>query len=235
MKPWPKVRLGEVLRRVVREEKVDALKEYRLLGIRLEGKGPFLRETVMGTQTSAGKLFCVATGDFIYSRLFAGRGAFGVITEALDGCYVSGEFPIFVPMKCNVDVEFLKYWFRLPSVIATVDAESVQREFLSGVGGTFPPGNVTTETWSLPIALIVGDTYHLTLELGGPNLSNDLPTGIAAIDPNRPASITYGGNIYMSPIGACITKAPDAGSSLALLAIGISGIAFLKSRRVKIS
>ncbi|HEX5399508.1 MAG TPA: restriction endonuclease subunit S [Verrucomicrobiae bacterium] len=123
MKPWPKVRLVEVLRRVERSETVDASKEYRLLGIRLEGQGPFLRETVMGTQTSATKLFRVATGDFIYSRLFACRGAFGVIAEELDGCYVSGEFPTFLPVPGKVDVEFLKYWFRLPSVIATVDAD----------------------------------------------------------------------------------------------------------------
>jgi hypothetical protein len=70
-----------VLRRVEREEAVDASKEYRLLGIRLDGPGPFLRETVMGKQTSATKLYCVAKGDFIHSRLFAYRGAFGVITK----------------------------------------------------------------------------------------------------------------------------------------------------------
>ena len=120
---WTKVRLGEVLRRVGREEVVDASKEYRLLGIRLEGQGPFLRETIMGTQTSAGKLFRVATGDFIYSRLFACRGAFGVITKEFNGCYVSAEFPTFLPVPGKVDVEFLKYWFRLPDVIARVDAD----------------------------------------------------------------------------------------------------------------
>lgn len=115
--------MGEVLRRVERADKVDASMEYRLLGIRLDGQGPFLRETVMGTQTSAGKLFRVATGDFIYSRLFACRGAFGVISEDLDGCYVSGEFPTFLPVPDKLDVEFLRHWFRLPSVIATVDAD----------------------------------------------------------------------------------------------------------------
>lgn len=123
MKPWPTVRLGEVLTPTVRGESVDASKEYRLLGIRLDGQGPFLRETVMGTQTSATKLFRVAENDFIYSRLFACRGAFGVISKELDGCYVSGEFPAFVPVPGKIDVEYLKYWFRLPSVIATVDAD----------------------------------------------------------------------------------------------------------------
>lgn len=122
-KPWPQVKLGEVLKPTVREEKVDAAKEYRLLGIRLDGQGPFLRETVMGTQTSASKLFRVENGDFIYSRLFACRGAFGVIGPELDGCYVSGEFPSFVPVAGKVDIHFLKYWFRLPSVIARVDAD----------------------------------------------------------------------------------------------------------------
>jgi type I restriction enzyme S subunit len=121
--PWPTVRLGEVLTPTERGETVDAVKEYRLLGVRLDGQGPFLRETVLGTQTSATKLFRVATDDFIYSRLFACRGAFGVIEKELDGCYVSGEFPTFVPEPGRVDVEFLKYWFRLRSVAAAVDAD----------------------------------------------------------------------------------------------------------------
>lgn len=120
---WPTARLGDVLKPVVREERVDASKEYRLLGIRLEGQGPFLRETVTGTQTSAAKLFRVAKGDFIYSRLFACRGAFGVISDAMDGCHVSSEFPTFAPVPGKVDVAFLKYWFRLPAVIARVDAD----------------------------------------------------------------------------------------------------------------
>src|SRR5438105_1802943 len=97
-KLWPTVKVGDVLTSVAREDAIDASKEYRLLGIRLEGRGPFLRERVMGTETSAAKLFRVAKGDFIYSRLFACRGAFGVITEELGGCYVSGEFPTFVPV-----------------------------------------------------------------------------------------------------------------------------------------
>jgi type I restriction enzyme S subunit len=122
-KEWPKVRLGEVLRPVTREESVDALKEYRLLGVRLDGKGPFLRETVSGTQTSATKLHEVAQDDFIYSRLFAGRGAFGVIDHDLDGCHVSAEFPTFTAVPGRIDVNFLSYWFRLATTIARVNED----------------------------------------------------------------------------------------------------------------
>jgi type I restriction enzyme S subunit len=120
---WPTVKLGNVLTPSSREEAVDATKEYRLLGVRLEGRGPFLREVVSGTQTSATKLFRVEKGDFIYSRLFACRGAFGVISEELDGCYVSSEFPMFLPVPGMVDFDFLRYWFQLPTVIALVDED----------------------------------------------------------------------------------------------------------------
>src|SRR6266851_633499 len=120
---WPKVRLDEVLEKVTREEAPEAIKEYRLLGIRLDGQGPFLREVVSGTQTSATKLFRVAEGDFIYSRLFAWRGAFGVISPELDGCYVSGEFPTFLPANGQVDLRFLRYWFRLRSTLSKVEED----------------------------------------------------------------------------------------------------------------
>lgn len=122
-KAWPNIRLGEILIPVRREEAVDPAREYRLLGVRLDGNGPFLRETVTGSQTAALKLFRVANGDFIYSRLFACRGALGVIGRELDGCYVSGEFPLFAPVPGRLDVQFLHYWFRLPAVSARVDAD----------------------------------------------------------------------------------------------------------------
>lgn len=120
---WPRVRLVEVLTPISREEVVDPVREYRLLGVRLDGQGPFLRETVLGSETAANKLFRVAAGDFIYSRLFAWRGAFGIIEEELDGCYVSGEFPIFAPIANKIDIRFLRYWFRLSGTLDRVSED----------------------------------------------------------------------------------------------------------------
>lgn len=123
MKGWESVKLGDVLAPTNRVEQVEPTKEYRLLGVRLEGRGPFIRETILGTQTSAAKLYRVEAGDFIYSRLFACRGAFGVVDESMDGCFVSGEFPIFRPVADRIDLQFLRYWFTLPPVIARVDED----------------------------------------------------------------------------------------------------------------
>ena len=120
---WPMVRLGELLQPVSRAESVDPMKQYRLLGIRLDGRGPFLREVVTGGQTAATKLFRVAKGDFIYSRLFACRGAFGIVNDELDSCFVSGEFPTFLPILNRLDLNFLRYWFRLPTTLTKVDKD----------------------------------------------------------------------------------------------------------------
>ena len=119
---WPNVMLGDVLKTVSRPEPVVSTKEYRLLGVRLDGGGPFLRETKLGSQSAATTLFKVETDDFIYSRLFAWRGAFGIISSELDGCYVSSEFPIFHPVAGKIDMKFLYLWFRLPRTLTAVEA-----------------------------------------------------------------------------------------------------------------
>ena len=121
MKAWPSVKLGELLEQIDRMERVDPDASYQLLGVRLEGNGPFIRETVAGTETSAARLNQVRAGDFIYSRLFAWRGAFGLITEAMDGCFVSNEFPIFRADQRRLELGYLARWFQLPSVWRKVE------------------------------------------------------------------------------------------------------------------
>jgi len=120
---WSSVNLGQILQPASRPEAVDAHKEYSLLGVRLDGKGPFIREKINGAQSSAITLFRVASGDFIYSRLFAWRGAFGIIPPEYDGCYVSGEFPTYRAVHNLVDLKFLNYWFQLPKTLNKVSED----------------------------------------------------------------------------------------------------------------
>lgn len=122
MKAWPIRRLGDLVSQVDRSESVKPDGEYRLLGVRLEGNGAFHRETVSGTGTSAVRLSRVEEGDFIYSRLFAWRGAFDVIGSDLDGYYVSNEFPLFHVDVDRLSAAFLSRWFQLPSTWKRVEA-----------------------------------------------------------------------------------------------------------------
>lgn len=117
------MKLAEVLRPVSRPVAVASTTDYRLLGVRLDGRGAFLRETVTGSEVSAKTLFRVAAGDFIYSRLFAWRGAFGLISDELNGSYVSGEFPVFEGLEDRLDGRFLNYWFRLPKTLDRVSRD----------------------------------------------------------------------------------------------------------------
>lgn len=119
---WPEVSLGDALEQIDRLEVVEGTKSYRLLGVRLGGRGAFHRETKLGEEVSAKKFNKVKAGDFIYSRLYAWKGAFSLIGSDLDGCYVSNEFPLFrVRQEKPLDLKFLNYWFRLPSVWRMVE------------------------------------------------------------------------------------------------------------------
>lgn len=86
---------SEVATQVSRQVRTTPTAEYKMLGVRWYGNGAFLREVVTGDEISASTVFRVEEGDFIYSRLFASKGSFGLIGDELNGCYVSNEFPTF--------------------------------------------------------------------------------------------------------------------------------------------
>ena len=120
---WPTIRLRDVLEQIQRSTPVEPDGEYRLLGMRSRIGGPFLRETKKGSEISVSALNKVETGDFIYSRLFAWQGSFGVIPDELDGCFVSNEFPVFGVDVARLDPRFLTFWFALPQTQRTVEAD----------------------------------------------------------------------------------------------------------------
>ena len=122
-KQWPLIEIGELVTQIDRNELVDSEREYGLLGMRSRIAGPFLREIKRGGEISASSLNRVAEGDFIYSRLFAWQGSFGVVPAELDGRHVSNEFPIFSVDAEKASSRYLVYWFGLPSVHKMVEAD----------------------------------------------------------------------------------------------------------------
>lgn len=120
-KLWVNTKIGSLVTPIDRTEIVQLDKEYKLLGVRLDFRGAFLREVVTGSTSSATRLNQVKVGDFIYSRLFAWRGSFGIIPPELDGCYVSNEFPLWQIDETKIQKDFLLEWLRLPSTLAEVE------------------------------------------------------------------------------------------------------------------
>lgn len=113
---WPTVPLGDLLQPVSRPEQVEAGKPYRVLGAHWYAGGLYIKDTLDGAQIRANKVYRVETGDFVYNRLFAWKGAFAVAHPATHGCYVSNEFPCFRVFADRLDPQYLRrYMSREPA------------------------------------------------------------------------------------------------------------------------
>jgi type I restriction enzyme S subunit len=117
---WIKCALGDYISLVNDSHCVALDRFYPNLGIYSFGRGLFHKPPIDGASTSAATLYRVSNGQFIYSRLFAFEGAYGMVTSEFDGCFVSNEYPTF---NCNADfvlAEFLWAYFKAPPVWKTV-------------------------------------------------------------------------------------------------------------------
>ncbi|MDF3129457.1 restriction endonuclease subunit S [Kiritimatiellaeota bacterium B1221] len=113
---WEYVTLGEVIHQVDDLHAVDPTKSYPNIGIYSYARGLFGKQPIDGISTSATKLRRIKSRQFIYSRLFAFEGAYGVVDEEYDGAFVSNEYPTFECDSNYVTPEFLKAYFQAPTV-----------------------------------------------------------------------------------------------------------------------
>lgn len=110
------MKLRNVLQEVTRREEVQSNIEYNILGVRWYAKGLFVKDVKKGSEIQANYIYKVNKGDFVYSRLFAWKGSFAIVTEEFDGCYVSNEFPCFLVNKERINIEYLMWFFNQPQV-----------------------------------------------------------------------------------------------------------------------
>jgi type I restriction enzyme, S subunit len=113
---WRSVVIGDFITQVQDRHVVDPSQSYPNLGIYSFGRGLFLKPPIEGTNTSAQALYRVKSGQFIYSRLFAFEGSYGIVTDEFDGRFVSNEYPTF---ECDPDrakPEFLLAYLKSPRI-----------------------------------------------------------------------------------------------------------------------
>lgn len=121
---WPQVALTELVTQRRDAVKIESGVEYRLLGVRWYGEGAFHRETVTRETSKATTVYRVAPGQFIYNRLFAGKGAFGLVLPDFAGAFVSNEFPLFDTDTERLSAEYLNLYFQQRPVWDYVEAVS---------------------------------------------------------------------------------------------------------------
>ena len=120
MSLWPEISLAECLRPAGESTPVRADGTYPNFGMFSFGRGLFRKAPILGLKSSATSLTRVRRGQFVYSRLFAFEGAYGVVDDEFDDHYVSNEYPVF-----DIDVSkllpgFLRLHVSRPSVWAAI-------------------------------------------------------------------------------------------------------------------
>ena len=108
---WPKVKLGDVLRRSEETVEPVADTEYREITVRLWGKGVVERSRAVGASLS-GRRFVAHAGQFIASRIDARNGAMGLVPESLEGALVTNDFPLFNLNTERLQPEYLGWLSR---------------------------------------------------------------------------------------------------------------------------
>lgn len=123
-KGWERVQVGTLVRKVTTRVKVDPDNEYKMAGVRWYGEGVFHRETVSGDAMSASQVTPLVAGALIYNRLFAWKASFAVVPPELADCYVSNEFPQFIPNAARITPEYLYLFCTRETTIRAVNAAS---------------------------------------------------------------------------------------------------------------
>lgn len=124
MKAWPKVALGELLRRSDETAALDPAAEYHEVTIKLWGKGVVSRGKVRGSDVVSMR-HVVRTNQLILSKIDARNGAIGLVPPELDGAIVSNDFPSFEfrdPDQCSA--EFMGWMVRSSPFVELCKAAS---------------------------------------------------------------------------------------------------------------
>jgi type I restriction enzyme S subunit len=145
MSQWPKVRLSDCLQLTNEIVTVQRDQEYPNFGIYSFGLGLFRKRPISGLASSALTLRRVRRRQFIYSRLFAFEGAYGIVGNEFDGCFVSNEYPTFDCDETRILPQYLVAYFSMPRVWEAVAKGS------KGLGvrrQRVPPDAILEETFT---------------------------------------------------------------------------------------
>jgi type I restriction enzyme S subunit len=86
--------------------------KYPIAGVYGFGRGMIQRAAVTGREIAASQLFRIRAGQLIYSRLKSFEGAYAIVSDEVDGYFVSNEFPTFDLHTERVEPSFLRWYLK---------------------------------------------------------------------------------------------------------------------------
>jgi len=113
MKDWRPYKFGGFLNRADRFEVKDDFKNYTFSGTYSFARGIFPSYTKMGTEFNLSKIQRIRKDDFIFCKIMAWEGAFGLTPEECDNTVMSGAFVAYEIDKNVAEPRFLDYFFKI--------------------------------------------------------------------------------------------------------------------------
>ena len=112
---YPLVRMSELVQPRQPDVTVHEEEEYRFAGTLSFGRGLFFSRKMLGSEFSYPRLIRLHKDNFVYPKLMAWEGAFGIVAQDLAGIVLSPEFVVFDVDQSRVLPEVLDVYFRTPS------------------------------------------------------------------------------------------------------------------------
>jgi len=120
----PLVKLGGVLKRVERFENREENVEYQFAGTYSFARGIFVSGKKDGSSFRLDKIQRVHEGDFVYCKIMAWEGAFGLVPTAAHNAVMSGAFVVYQLDRAQLDPKYLNYYFKIQSVWRSIGSQS---------------------------------------------------------------------------------------------------------------
>lgn len=92
---FPMVAIGSIIKRCKTTIDIEDSTQYKQITLKTNGGGAVLRDKKYGKEIGTKKQYIASSGQFIMSKIDARNGAFGVVSEELDGAIVTADFPVF--------------------------------------------------------------------------------------------------------------------------------------------
>src|SRR5208337_4752109 len=124
MSTWRNIRFADLFERIERKFLLDDSQYYNCVGVRWYGLGAFVRKKLLGAEISRKQQWIIQSGDIVYNKLFAWKGAFAIVDKEVDGCIVSDKFPTYRVNTELLDPRWLGYYFRTPLLAHQAEALS---------------------------------------------------------------------------------------------------------------
>ncbi len=105
---YPTVTISEVARKNKNPISVENEKKYKRVTVKLKGKGAVLRDIKLGKEIKTKSQFLIKSGQFIFSKIDARNGAFGIVTKALDQSIITNSFSVYDLHEKKIDLSYLQ-------------------------------------------------------------------------------------------------------------------------------